>query len=156
MNIDLSPPFVMSAQNVLTTMASCSCEPGNPILKRNAVKLADVTGLIGLAGEKSKGVFSLSFPEKVILDITQRMLGEEISVMDETVTDMVGELTNMISGAAKKILGDQNYNFDMALPLVITGQQHQILNKSRGAIIVPLVMDSGEFFIEVCFEETLK
>ena len=154
MNIDLSAAFTASTAKVLTTMALLECKPGEPTLHKDGNEFADVTGLIGLAGGTTKGVFAISFPRTVIFDITLRMLGEEVFEIDDTVTDLVGELTNMITGGAKVILGEGNYSFDMALPLVISGYAHQITNKSRGAMVVPFYTSVGEFFIEVCFEES--
>lgn len=154
MNIDLSAAFAASTVKVLTTMALIECTQGEPTLEKDGTEFADVTGLIGVAGGATKGVFAISFPRTVIFDIALRMLGEEVYEIDDTVTDLVGEVTNMITGGAKVILGDGNYDFDMALPLVISGYAHQITNKSKGAVIVPFYTSVGEFFIEVCFEET--
>ena len=67
---------------------------------------------------------------------------------------MVGELTNMATGGAKKLLEQQGHDFDMATPVVITGADHEIIHKSRGPImILPFETSSGQFFIEVSFED---
>lgn len=154
MNIDFINPFLSSILNVLTTMATMEARPGKPAIKRNEVALGDVTGLIGMAGEQTKGTLAITFTEPVILEITRRMLGEEQKSINDTVTDMVGEITNMVTGGAKRLLSEKGYRFDMAIPTVVAGKNHAITHKSKAPIIIiPFSTDAGDFFIEVCFEE---
>jgi len=154
MNVEFINPFLSSILNVLKTMAMLEAQPGTPALKTSNVSFGDVTGLIGMAGKQTKGTLAITFTEPVILEITKRMLGEEEKEINNTVTDMVGEITNMVTGGAKKILSEKGYRFDMAIPSVIAGKDHVILHKSKAPIIfVPFNTEVGEFFIEICFEE---
>ena len=147
-------PFVESIVNVLSTMAMLKAGPGTSSFKENETAHGDVTGLISMTGEQAKGTFAVTFTEKVILEITKRMIGEEITGIDNTVIDMVGEITNMSSGGAKKLLSEKGYRFDMAIPAVIAGKDHVIKHKSKApVIIVPFDTEAGKFFIEICFEE---
>ena len=87
-------------------------------------------------------------------DIAKRMLGEDVSEVDETITDMVGEITNMVTGGAKNLLLEQGYDFDLATPVVVAGKDHVVKHKSSGAkVIMPFTTDAGQFFVEICFEE---
>jgi chemotaxis protein CheX len=154
MNVEFVNPFLDAILNVLNTMAMLEAKPGKPAIKTNQVASGDVTGLIGMTSEQAKGTLAITFSEPVILDITKRMLGEEVTMIDDTVTDMVGEITNMVTGGAKKSLSEKGYRFDMAIPSVVAGKNHIIHHKSRGpVIIVPFNTESGDFFIEICFEE---
>ncbi|MBF0564139.1 MAG: chemotaxis protein CheX, partial [Nitrospirae bacterium] len=66
----------------------------------------------------------------------------------------VGEITNMVTGGAKKILAERGYKFEMAIPTTIVGKNHVITHKTRGPIvIVPFKTTFGDFFVEVCFEK---
>ena len=146
--------FIESVVNVLSTMATLEANPGTPVTKENEKAHGDVTGLISMTGAEAKGTFAITFTEKVILEVTKRMIGEEVSCIDDTVIDMVGEITNMTSGGAKKLLSEKGYRFDMAIPTVISGKDHIIRHKSKSPIImVPFDTEAGNFFIEVCFEE---
>ena len=154
MNVEFINPFLGSIMNVLSTMAHMEVKPGKPAVKSNEVACGDVTGLIGMAGKQAKGTLAITFTEPVILEITKRMLGEELSEIDETVADMVGEITNMVTGGAKLVLSEKGYRFDMAIPSVIAGKDHIIHHKSKAPIvIVPFNTEAGDFFIEICFEE---
>ncbi len=153
MDVEFINPFLTATTNVLTTMAKLDAKPGSVELKKTNIAHGDVTGLIGMIGDKVKGSFSISFTEAAILDITQRMIGEKVTTIDDTVTDMAGELTNMATGGAKKLLAEKGHDFDMAIPVVISGNNHAIIHKSKGPIIIlPFTTNSGDFFIEVSFE----
>ena len=146
--------FIESVVNVLSTMATLEANPGTPVTKENEKAHGDITGLISMTGTEAKGTFAITFTEKVILEVTRRMIGEEVTGIDDTVIDMVGEITNMSSGGAKKLLSENGYRFDMAIPTVISGKDHIIRHKSKAPIImVPFDTEAGNFFIEACFEE---
>jgi chemotaxis protein CheX len=154
MNVELINPFLESLLNVLTTMATIKASPGTPALKKDQKAFGDVTGIIGMASSKAKGTMAITFTEPVILEITKRMLGEEVTSIDETVIDMAGEITNMVTGGAKAILSEMGYKFDMAIPSVVSGKDHLVHHKSKApVIVVPFSTDAGNFFVEVCFEE---
>jgi chemotaxis protein CheX len=154
MKVEFINPFLASILNVLNTMAKLEARPGKPAIKTSEVAKGDVTGLMGMTGEQAKGTFAITFTEPVILEITKRMLGEEVARIDDTVTDMVGEITNMVTGGAKRLLSEQGYRFDMAIPSVVAGKNHIIHHKSKAPIIiVPFNTQAGNFFIEICFEE---
>ena len=154
MKVEFVNPFLESILNVLNTMAMFKAKPGKPAIKTSEVAKGDVTGIMGMASDQARGTLAISFPEPVILEITKRMLGEEVTSIDDTVTDMVGEITNMVTGGAKKVLSEQGYRFDMAIPSVIAGKDHVIHHKSKAPIIIiPFNTERGDFFIEICFEE---
>ena len=50
-----------------------------------------------------------------LLNVTN-MLGEEIEEMNEEIKDAVGEITNMISGQARKKLDEQGMSLKAAIP----------------------------------------
>jgi chemotaxis protein CheX len=54
------------------------------------------------------------------------MVGEKVNSIDETVTDMVGELTNMTAGGAKNLLSEKGYDISMATPKMVIGKSHKI------------------------------
>lgn len=146
--------FLVSILNVLSTMARMEAKPGKPTVKKNDIACGDVSGIIGMTSDQAKGTMAITFTEPVILEITKHMLGEELTRIDETVSDMVGEITNMVTGGAKRILSEKGYFFDMAIPTVITGKNHEIHHKSQAPIvIVPFTSEAGNFFLEICFEE---
>ena len=156
MKSDFINPFLDAILNVLSTMAQTNARPGKPCIKKDFKSLGAVTGMIGMAGEQTKGSLAITFSKEAILHIASNMLGEELVEVDETVTDMVGEITNMVTGGAKRALAEKGYKFDLAIPTMISGENHLVHHKTKGPIlIVPFETDAGGFFIEVCFEREL-
>ncbi len=154
MRAEFVNPFLTSLLNVLETMANLSLTPKKPRLKtKSEVAKGDISGLIGLVGPKTKGSFSVTFEEELALEIMNRMLGEKPKSIDADVTDMVGEITNMVTGGAKRILAEKGFDFDMASPIVVSGSQHSITHKSDGQIIImPFESEFGRAYIEICFD----
>lgn len=151
--LTLSTLFLESLLNVLQTMANMSLTPGKPNLKKDNLAKGDVSGLIGMVGPQTKGSLSITFEEPLILEIMNGMLGEKPSSINEEVTDLVGEITNMVTGGAKNLLGDKGYEFEMATPIVVSGKGHTIAHKSDGKkIIMPFTSNWGNAYIEICFE----
>ena len=154
MKVEFINPFLKSVLNVLSTMAQINATASKPHLKTDNEAKGDVTGIIGMAGENVKGSLAISFTESCILKIASNMLGEEITEMSNDTSDVVGEITNMVSGGAKAELSQSGYKFDMAIPTTITGKNHTINHNSKGPLIViPFSTEDGNFFIEVCFED---
>ena len=154
MNVEFINPFLSSLINVLSTMAQTKLKPGKPRIKTDEIACGDVSGLIGMVGPQTRGSFSITFDEELALTIMERMLGERPDSIDEEVTDMVGEITNMVTGGAKNLLGEKGFDFDMATPIVVSGKGHTITHKSQGKkIIMPFTSDAGNANIEVSFDK---
>lgn len=153
MKAEFVNPFLNAILDVLTTMARMEAKPGKPYLKKERTSMGDVSGLIGLTGRQMKGSLAISFTEPVILQITENMLGEKVDSVNDLVTDMVGEITNMVTGGAKRTFSEMGYDFDLAIPGVVAGKNHIITHKTSGqTIILPFHTDTGDFFVEICFE----
>lgn len=146
--------FVDATTTVLDTMAMTKATPGTPFVKQQAVAQGDITGVIGFSNPKgkSKGTMSLTLTNAAVLGIVSAMLYEEQSEINDAVVDAVGELTNMISGQARKGLVAMGMVFEGAIPSVITGEGHTIRHVSTNAILaIPFETAHGPLIVEVCF-----
>jgi chemotaxis protein CheX len=154
MNVEFINPFIAALVNVLKTMAQTELTPGKPKKKTEEIAKGDVSGLIGMVGDKVKGSLSITFDESLALEIMKRMLGEKPDSIDTEVTDMVGEITNMICGGAKSELAVKGYDFGMATPIVVTGKNHTINHQVDGPkMILPFTSDIGNAYLEICFDK---
>ena len=134
-------------------MAQMELRPQKPKVKKDQVARGDVSGLIGMVGGDVKGSMSITLEEGLSLQIMQNMLGERPDKLNEEVSDMVGEITNIVAGGAKRMLAEDGFDFDMATPMVVAGKGHSIRHQCDGAIIImPLVSEFGNAFIEICFD----
>lgn len=154
MNVEFINPFIAALVNVLQTMAQTELKPGKPKKKTDEVARGDVSGLIGMVGDKVKGSLSITFDEPLALELMNRMLGEKPTSINAEVTDMVGEIANMICGGAKNELADKGYEFGMATPIVVAGKDHSITHQVDGPkMILPFSSDAGNAYLEICFDK---
>ena len=152
MNAEFVNPFLSSFINVLKTMAMLDIKPGRPSLKKDTVARGDVSGLIGMVGPTTSGSFSISFEKKLALNVFEMMVGEKIEDISDDITDMVGEITNMVAGGAKQKLSEKGLDFNMATPIVVTGALHDITHRVKASkILMPFESDKGNAYIEICF-----
>ncbi len=152
MDVKLINPFINATINVLETMAFITVEAGTPYLKKDNVAVGDVTGVLGLTGI-ANGTISVTFEEDCILTVVSNMFGETMEELNNEIADAVGELTNMISGQARRELEEMGKVFKAAIPSVVTGRDHTIIHYTDGPkIAIPFITTNGEFTIEVCFE----
>lgn len=152
MDVELAKPFIKAAVDVLSTMAFVQPKVGKPYVKKNNTAVGDVTGLVGLTGDKH-GSVSMSFDKKCAVNIVKNMLGDEIDDIMQDVKDAVGELTNMISGQARAGLAERGLVFEGSTPSVIMGDSHTISHVAKTPIMaIPFSTDHGGFTIEFCFE----
>ncbi len=156
MNVDYINPFVESIDNILKTMASMWCHHERPYLKKDHKPLGVVTGLIPMTGDEVSGSLAISLSEPVILMIVSRMLGEEITEMNDDCYDLTGELTNMLSGGSRRILWKKGYQFEMSQPIVLRSDQEVKHLTEAPVIIIPFDTQAGAFFIEIALGNTLK
>lgn len=107
--------------------------------------------MIGLVSDVFSGSVVISFPQATFLNVMSRMLGEEFTEITKEIEDGAGEITNIIFGQAKITLNERGYGIKTALPSVVTGQDHSILQMSTGPrVVVPFETDVGPFFVEIC------
>ncbi len=153
MKAEFINPFLTSLMNVLSTMSSIQLTPKKPMLKKGAEAKGDVSGLIGLTAPNLKGSLSVTFEKKLALMTMKKMVGEMHQTIDADVIDMVGEITNMVAGGAKRLLSEQGFDFDMATPIVVSGENHTIRHQSKDKVVlIPLSSDYGHVFLEISFE----
>jgi chemotaxis protein CheX len=154
MNEAFISAFIAALTNVMTTMAETELTLGEPQQKSTKVARGDVSGLIGMVGNDIKGSLSITFDESLALEIMYRMIGEKPSKLNDEVADMVGEITNMVCGGAKKTLFDQGYDFGLASPVVVLGKNHIINHQVDGPkIILPFSSNFGGAYMEICFKQ---
>ena len=152
--MNLINPVLETMVSVMSTMANLQPSIGKPHLKQDEIALGEVTGMMNMVSPKVRASLAITFTRPAILDLVKRMLGEELSEVDDTARDMAGEMTNMVVGGAKNLYAAQGYDFDMSSPSILMGENHTVHHAYPGkTIVMPFSSDAGEFFVEICFEE---
>ncbi len=160
--INFSKPFIDGAKNVFKTMVFSELEHGKPQLKSNPIAKGDISAIMGLSGKlikdgqetTFKGMFVMSFPESTYCKVASAMLMEEHSEITDDIIDVGAELTNIITGNAKKNLNPDGYFLDMSTPSTVSGKDHKVNYPSNTIVImIPMNSSHGEFFIELCYQD---
>ena len=145
-------PFLDAVNNVLTTMAMVEVTPGKPFIKKESTAHGDVTGVIGLSGDRS-GTVSVTFTKNCVLTVVGNMIGETITEMNTDIRDAVGEMTNMISGQARQGMQKIGMTIEAGIPTVVMGENHSISHLSKNPILaIPFSTPHGDFTLEVSLE----
>ncbi len=153
MNVEFINPFLRATLNVLKTMAFTEATAGKPYVKKDQIAGGDVSGIIGITGE-TEGSLSISFSEPCICYIVSNMFGETITKINKEVEDAVGEITNMISGDARRELAEKGLVLQGSIPTVVSGKNHSIKHLAKGpSIAIPFSTKAGHFVVEVCFND---
>jgi len=146
-------PFLHGVVEVLGTMAKTKVEPFKPLLKQNRRALGDVSAVMTLSGE-ARGSLAASFTFDLLQHVIMSMLGERVTQVDNHVKDMVGELTNMISGVARRFFSQQGLRMVASLPMVVSGKGSILPHGLQGPLLViPFKGPEGELFVETGFRE---
>ena len=154
MDVRFINPVLSAISNVLSTMAQMETKPGKPTVKEDSRALGPVSSTMEMVSNKTRGSLAITFSDTVIKDIAKRMLGEDIEETGDTAENLTGEITNMVVGGAKNTLAELGYEFDMSTPDVMSGSEYSIEHKyGQQTILLPFSVDSGEFYIELCFEK---
>ncbi len=145
--------FIESVQNLFLSMLGCKANPGKAGIADGVGNSEGITALIGLSGP-IRGNVALTFPEKTVLNVINRMLGSKMRVVDELVTDSVAELVNIVAGGAKKKLSSADGPpVDLGLPTVLSGNGYVVQYPSKSIWFeVPFTSDLGSFTLQVTFE----
>ncbi len=154
MKVEYIQPFILATRKVLNTMAFVESKPKKPYLKSEEQFEAygDISAVIELNGE-CRGSIGISFSEECILKIASQMLGEEYKDLNNDVSDMVGEIVNMISGDARRELVKLGFNFTAGIPVMLAGPNHQLKHfVEERIIIIPFQTEFGNFYIETSFD----
>ncbi len=140
-------PFIASLSKAFRTMLDCEVHRGQLMLRGQGQQHYGISGIIGLSG-KAVGMVVLSLSDEVAKRATSAMLLCETDEINADVIDAVGELTNMVAGAAKAELAE--FDLMVSLPNVVTGEDHAIRFPSNVTpICVPFRTEWGDLVLEV-------
>jgi chemotaxis protein CheX len=143
-------PFISSTKDVFSTMASMDVDFKQVYFQNEHRLLGDISGVIGLSGE-AEGTVVVTFYWDLAQQVISSIMGvtpDEIG--PELLNDGVGEIINMISGSAKRYLMDTPFYFQLSLPTVIHGWQHEIGHPESSTVAVLLFdVDDKSFAVQV-------
>ena len=151
LDADYVNPFISATLNTLKSMANLDCERTGLFARTEAVTNGQVSGTMGLSGT-AEGFVSITFGNELARKIACRVLQIPMGMeKDADVRDTVGELMNIIAGAAKADLVNTAHSFQLSLPTVIMGGSHSV-GQLRGVpvIVIEFTAEGDTFEVMVC------
>ncbi len=121
MDVRFINPFVVATTTVFKTMLNIDLTMSKPLLRKTRESTGDVTGVMGLAGD-AKGTICLGFTKEGAIFAYRSLTGDGANDMSPDVVDAIGELTNIISGQARKELEKAQINLKAGIPSVVVGK----------------------------------
>lgn len=121
MEVKYINPFIAATKTVFKSMLGIDAQMEKPVLKEARTTSGDVTGIMGLVGDR-KGSICISFHDKGALFVFRTLVGDECDKVGPEVVDAIGELTNIISGQARKEFEQAGINLKAAIPMVVVGK----------------------------------
>lgn len=150
-------PLIMSTREVFEMMLDCVPVRTGLRLKSTGESFAEVSAVIGISGgpgdSRVVGTVVVGMSASTACQILERMIGEVTAEVNSAVCDAIGEITNMVAGAAKSRLAE--HHLQISLPNVVTGEGLQThFPSSVQPMVLEFNSDLGAFTIEVGFSET--
>jgi chemotaxis protein CheX len=141
-------PFLKSTIETFKTMVGLKVKPGKIFLLKDSQLVADIFGVIEISGNL-EGSVAMAYPRDTAIKISSKFLGEDIRELNASVIDCVGELSNIVTGFAKKDL--QDLRVVISLPKVFQNRDDVVIPKNAPVVCIPFDSELGSFVIEVSY-----
>jgi len=154
MDVMLVNPFIEGTLHILDTTAFVKVKPETPFLKTDTAAQGDITGLLEISGDL-EGTAAISFTEKSILGIVSAMFGEEMTEINDEITDAVGEISNMVAGHVTTKIAELDKKVKVKFVKVILGKDQVIPHTEAGTHVVsiPFKTTKGKMVLEVSYAD---
>lgn len=147
--VEFVNPILRATRDVFEMMLGCTPRRIALKSKTRAESQYSVSGVIGITGRYA-GTIVVCLPSQMVMGALERMTGEKVTAITPDVCDAIGELTNMIAGAAKSQL--EHLQLSISLPNVICGESFDISYPSQVTpFCVLFESELGKFAIEAGF-----
>ena len=152
MDVALVNPFIEGALHILDTTAFVKVQPDPPYLKADRKAKGDISGLLEISGDL-QGSAAITFTRQSILGIVSAMFGEEMTEINEEITDAVGEISNMVAGHVTTKIAEMDKKVKVKFTEVVTGTEQDIVHIPGGehVLVIPFRTTQGKVVIEVCY-----
>lgn len=104
---------------------------GMPYVKREGDAVYDYTGIIGISGSRRGGVYYTA--GRSLLEAFGECILGESGLDEESLFDLVGEMTNTIAGNMRETFGS---SFLISVPIVMRGKIEDISMRLKPPVFV--------------------
>jgi len=150
-------PFITGSEEVFRDLCNTEIKAGRAffVTRDEFESNWDISGIIGLSGE-AHGAVAISLKEITAFAITMNLTGKQHTSVDRDVTDVVGEIINIITGNVKNVF-EKKHRIKISMPSIVKGKAHSIVWPSEKARIICIpftIFDNQEFCLSVAVEQS--
>jgi chemotaxis protein CheX len=140
--------FIQGAVHYFEVSARQPVAVGSPYLVTDGVpSVHEYTGVIGISG-KRKGAVCFTAPRSMLMVLLMRM--NETDTSEDNMKDLIGEVTNTISGNARRDFGRE---FVISVPTVVASENGKFSSPvTARAFVIPLNWRTHSAKLIVCLE----
>ncbi|QQO11202.1 chemotaxis protein CheX [Breznakiella homolactica] len=150
MKVDYINPFIKSSLNFFKDYLEIDIESHKAYIEKNPEEITGISAIIGLAGE-IKGQVVLNFSRETAISLASIFGGTQYRAVSKDVVDVVGEMVNIIAGAAKQYLEQR---IEISLPGVVFGDSYRFAwGGTVPVIAIPFTTQYGRITIYVSIKE---
>lgn len=154
MDTNFITPVLNSVTHVFSLLVNTEVEIGQLQIKdKDELRVNhSISGHMNLNSNNASASITIAFPEDVILNIANHIMPETAPELNDVVIDLVGEITNMVSGGVKGALESAGYLFELSLPTITLEREHFLpYGQKEPIILVELYTEFGGFTVETSF-----
>lgn len=156
-DVDFINPFLAATEKTLEVQCNTKVKLLKPYLKKEQMPNIAIASVLSLISNGFSGSVVLCFTQEVFLRVYENMFGEKHEKITQELEDAAAELLNIIYGMAKIELNTKGYDFQKALPTVLTGEKIRIRQSGvEPAVIIPFETGFGQLHIEIEFNKPLE
>lgn len=132
---------------IATLTAACGVEPHYDGSDHETCPCDGIAGIVSLVGDVDWSLM-LTLPTDSAADLAQRFAGFEIEYDSEDMTDLVGEIANVIAGDVVARLEAVGVRTNLSLPMVVRGEHlNLMLPAGHPRLHMRFTSDCGPFYL---------
>lgn len=126
--------FVDGISNYFSSTTGVDATVGTPFLSKEVNSyISDFTGVIGISGNRKGSIF-FSASKRMLMHVLNGM--GLISTKDTKLMDLVGEISNTVSGNARSSFGQ---DFNISVPIAIQGKPENMqVSEVANIYVIPI------------------
>ena len=155
-NIDVSTvnPFLGAAFDVFKQVFGCDLKKGQISLKPNPTAEYEIAIIIGISGKEYTGVVVFSMKiytaKKMVMNLDP---DNKINEKDESFSDALGEIANMITGNAMSDFSKKGMNLTITTPSVVIGDAFEVNLLDQTTLSTDMTSPFGVMEINVAIKK---
>ncbi len=140
--------FIKVLTDYFLSVTGSPANMGVPFIKENNTEVFDYVAVIGISGSRKGGVY-FTANRPLLEEIACHILGET-GLDDATLYDLIGEMTNTISGNMRELFGS---TFLISVPIILKGNIDEVVLRLKPPVyVIPIEWNGHKSHLAIGLE----